>query len=72
MTKRLGIIGYPIGHSISPIFQQVALDHMGIEATYEKWEVTPENVGAFVNDLRAPDSLGINITLPHKQAVIPF
>ena len=72
MTKRLGIIGYPIGHSISPIFQQVALDHLGIDATYEKWEVTPENVEDFVNGLRAPDSLGINITLPHKQAVVPF
>ena len=72
MTKRLGIIGYPIGHSISPIFQQAALDALGIDATYEKWEVTPEGVGDFVNGLRAPDSWGINITLPHKQAVIPF
>ena len=72
MTQRLGIIGYPIGHSISPIFQQAALDHLGIDSTYEKWEVTPEGVGDFVNGLRAPDSLGINITVPHKQAVIPF
>jgi len=72
MTKKLGIIGYPIGHSISPIFQQAALDALGIDATYEKWEVTPEGVGDFVNGLRAPDSWGINITLPHKQAVIPL
>lgn len=72
MTQRLGIIGYPIGHSISPIFQQAALDDLGIDATYEKWEVTPEGVGDFVNGLRAPGSLGINITVPHKQAVIPF
>jgi len=72
LTARLGIIGYPIGHSISPIFQQAGLDHLGIDATYEKWEVTPEDVGDFVNGLRAPGSLGINITVPHKQAVIPF
>ena len=72
MTQRLGIIGYPIGHSISPIFQQAALDHLGIDATYEKWEVTPEGVGDFVAGLRAPGALGINITVPHKQAVIPF
>jgi shikimate dehydrogenase len=72
MTQRLGIIGYPIGHSISPIFQQAGLDHLGIDATYEKWEVTPEGVGDFVNGLRAPGTLGINITVPHKQAVIPF
>ena len=72
MTKRLGIIGYPIGHSISPVFQQAALDSIGIDATYEKWEVLPENGGNFVDGLRNPDSIGINITLPHKQAVIPF
>ena len=48
------------------------MDHLGIDATYEKWEVTPEDVGDFVNGLRAPGSLGINITVPHKQAVIPF
>ena len=72
MTQRLGIIGYPIGHSISPLFQQAGLDHLGIDATYEKWEVTPEGVGDFVAGLRAPGTLGINITVPHKQAVIPF
>ena len=72
MTKRLGIIGYPVDHSISPIFQQAALDYIGIDAVYEKWEVTPEKVGDFVNQLRAPDSLGINVTLPYKRAVIPF
>jgi len=72
MTQRLGIIGYPISHSISPVFQQAALDHLGIDATYEKWEVTPDEVGDFVAGFRAPDAWGINITLPHKQAVIPF
>ena len=48
------------------------MDHLGIDATYEKWEVTPDEVGDFVAGLRAPDSWGINITLPHKQAAIPF
>ncbi|MDA1128295.1 MAG: shikimate dehydrogenase [Chloroflexi bacterium] len=72
MTQRLGIIGYPIGHSISPIFQQAGLDHLGIDATYEKWEVTPDKVGEFVASLRSPGTLGINITVPHKRAVIPF
>ena len=72
MTHRLGIIGYPIEHSISPVFQQAALDHLGIDATYEKWEVTSEEVEDFVTRLRAPDAWGINITLPHKQAVVPL
>ncbi|MCH7712456.1 MAG: shikimate dehydrogenase [Chloroflexi bacterium] len=72
MTSRLGIIGHPIGHSISPVFQQAALDHLGIDATYQAWEVAPVDVGGFVGGLREPGTLGINVTLPHKEAVMPF
>ena len=72
MTLRLGIIGFPIGHSISPIVQQAALDHLGIDAQYRPWEVAPGEVGEFIQGLRQPDQLGINVTAPHKEAVIPF
>jgi len=72
MTTRLGIIGFPIGHSISPLFQQAALDHYGMDATYRAWEVKPDAVAAFVEGLRSPDVLGINVTVPHKEAVIPY
>ena len=72
MSIELGIIGYPIGHSISPVFQQAALDHCGIAASYRAWEVQPGDVGSFVNALRRPGMLGINVTVPHKEAVIPF
>ena len=71
MNSRLGIIGYPIDHSISPLFQQAALDHAGIDASYRAWEVKPEEVGEFVAGLREPSVLGINVTVPHKEAVIP-
>ena len=72
MPYRLGIIGHPIGHSISPVFQQAALDHLAIDGVYEKWDVLPDGVGAFLDGLRAPDVWGINVTVPHKEAVIPF
>jgi len=71
LTKRLGIIGFPIGHSISPRFQQAALDDLGIDASYQAWEVAPDQVAQFVEGLREPDVLGINVTVPHKEAVIP-
>ena len=72
MPQRLGIIGHPIGHSISPVFQQVALDAIGFDGVYEAWDVAPDGVGEFVAGLRAPGTLGINVTVPHKEAVIPF
>lgn len=72
MNTALGIIGFPIGHSISPAFQQAALDCCAIPARYRAYNVHPEDVAAFVAELRLPDILGINVTVPHKEAVIPF
>ncbi len=72
MPQRLGIIGHPIGHSISPLFQQAALDAIGFDGVYHPWDVAPDGVGEFVAGLRAPGTLGINVTVPHKEAVIPF
>ena len=81
IATALGIIGYPIGHSISPAFQQAALDHLGIAAAYRAYEVTPAAVGDFVRGLRSPtvsgvavkgiNVIGINVTVPHKEAVMP-
>lgn len=72
MSLRLGILGYPLGHTISPAIQQAALDHLGIEARYESWEVPPERLAEAVEGLRSPDFLGANVTVPHKEAVIPL
>ena len=72
MSKGIGIIGYPIRHSISPVFQQVALDACGIDARFEAWEVEPSALPNFIDGLRSPDTLGINVTVPHKEAVIPL
>lgn len=72
MPQRLGIIGHPIGHSISPVFQQAALDAIGFDGVYEPFDVNPDGVGGFVGGLRAAGTLGVNVTVPHKEAVIPF
>ena len=72
ISTALGIIGYPIGHSISPIFQQAALDNLDIGAQYRAYEVDPADVGSFVGSLRADSVRGINVTVPHKEAVMPF
>lgn len=72
ISTALGIIGYPIGHSISPSFQQAALDSLNIGADYRPYEVEPSDVGAFVGSLRSDGVTGINVTVPHKEAVMPF
>ena len=69
MTQQVGLFGYPLSHSISPAFQQAALDHCSIPARYQRWAVPPERLPAEVERLRADDRLGANVTIPHKEAV---
>ncbi len=72
MTSTVGIIGYPLRHSASPAFQQAAFDHLGIDAKYLAWETPPDAIAERMESLRGPGVLGANVTVPHKQAVVPF
>ena len=72
MTKRAGIIGFPVSHSVSPALQQAAFDHHGIEARYEYWETTPEALAERMASLRDPGVLGAQVTVPHKQEALAF
>jgi len=69
VTKRAGVIGHPLGHSISPAIFKAAFAAAGIDATYEAWDTEPEVLEGRVNALRGADYLGANVTIPHKQAV---
>jgi shikimate dehydrogenase len=70
--RRVGLIGYPVGHSRSPAMQQAAFDALGIPARYVLWETPPETLAERIASLRAPDVLGANVTIPHKTAVVPL
>ena len=67
MTRQtIALLGHPVAHSISPAFQQAALDALGVEARYEAWDTPPEDVPAAIERLRDPAVLGANVTVPHK------
>ncbi len=68
----VGLVGYPLGHSVSPAFQQAAFDRLGIQARYELWETPPERLASLTERLRRDESLGANVTIPHKQSIMPF
>jgi shikimate dehydrogenase len=73
MRKSVGLIGYPLGHSISPAFQKPAFAAHGMEVDYELWEVEASGLPDLLKDLAAsPAKLGANVTVPHKEAVIPL
>jgi shikimate dehydrogenase len=66
----IGVIGYPLKHSVSPDFQQAALDYCKLDMRYEAWEVKADDLPSAINRLRQPQNLGANITVPYKEAVI--
>ncbi len=72
MTKYVGIIGHPLKRSLSPVFQQAALDQLSLDVRYEAWPTPEERLTETVLGLRAPDRLGANVTIPHKEAVLPL
>ena len=71
-TSNFGIIGYPLGHTLSPVFQNAALQHHGIDELFEAWSTHPDDLAAKVESFRAEGFLASCVTLPHKQAVIPM
>lgn len=75
MTRsRLGIIGNPLGHSLSPVLHAAVIGKLGLAYTYEKWELAEAELPAFMEEARRPASgiLGFNVTIPYKEKVIPF
>lgn len=72
MTKRVVLIGQPVAHSLSAATQQAAFDALGIDATYELWERKPLELAAAIAELRGDDFLGANVTIPHKERVVPL
>jgi len=71
-VKYLGVIGYPLKRSLSPAFQQAAMDHLRLDVVYEAWPTPEDALQTRVTTLRSPAVLGANVTIPHKQAVMPM
>nr|MBO6294230.1 shikimate dehydrogenase [Schwartzia sp. (in: firmicutes)] len=69
-TKNLGVIGWPIAHSLSPAMQAAAIRSAGLDYAYIAMPVRPEALPAAVEGLRSLGFRGFNVTIPHKSAVM--
>lgn len=69
-----GLIGYPLGHSLSPLMHNAAFKALGVKATYELFPLQEEEIGDFFKDLKSKESpvFGLNVTVPYKEKVIPY
>lgn len=69
-TKNLGVIGWPIAHSLSPIIQNAAIEAADLDYAYMAFPVDPEDLPAAVSGLQACHFRGYNVTIPHKQNIM--
>ncbi len=71
MASRYAVLGSPIGHSLSPVLHRAAIAALGIDATYESFDVTEVAFPGFLGGLEE-DFGGLSLTMPLKQAARPF
>lgn len=68
MTRRAGIVGWPVAHSLSPVLHGYWLEKYGIDGAFERVPAEPGQFEAVIADLRAKGFSGVNVTVPHKEA----
>lgn len=71
-TRLLGVIGHPIAHSLSPQMHNASFAATGLDYAYVPLDVRPEALPAAVPGLGALGFLGFNVTMPHKEAILPL
>jgi shikimate dehydrogenase len=67
---RAAVIGHPVAHSRSPAMHTAAYRALGLDWRYTAVDVAPDRLAAFVAGLGASGFAGVNVTIPHKQAVV--
>jgi len=71
-TTLVGLLGWPTAHSLSPPMQNAGFAALGLDWAYVPLPTPPERLGDAVRGLVAAGFAGANVTIPHKEAVIPF
>src|SRR6476619_3180279 len=72
---KLGLIGFPLSHSLSPKIQNAAFQSCGLVGSYSLFPILPddnEGLEDLLSQVRSGEIHGLNVTIPHKQNVIPF
>jgi shikimate dehydrogenase len=71
-TKLLGVIGHPVEHSLSPVMHNAAIAKLGLDYIYLPFPIAPENLEVAIAGFAAVGVVGFSVTIPHKQAIMPF
>jgi len=66
----VGVLGWPLEVTLSPLMHNVAFRRLGLDWIYLRWPVAPASLGDAVRGLRALGADGANVTMPHKEAIV--
>lgn len=67
-----GIVGHPLGHSLSPVLHNWSYSYLDEDAFYLSWDIPPEKLEGFVTAVRSLPISGVSVTIPHKEKIIPL
>lgn len=69
-----GIVGHPVKHSLSPCMHNAAFEELGVPATYQLFDIPPDELNSFFEDLKKEGSpiFGLNVTVPYKEEVLAY
>jgi shikimate dehydrogenase len=70
--KLYGLVGFPVKHSLSPCMHNAAFAALKIKAKYKLFELGAEQIEDFLNNLKKNNICGFNVTIPHKEKVLPY
>lgn len=71
-TKLVGLLGYPLGHSMSPVMHNAAFENLSLDKIYIPIEVSPENLETVVRGMAKMNFEGFNVTIPHKIEIMKY
>lgn len=71
-SRIYGLLGDPVAHSLSPLMHNRAFLDYNIDAVYVPFHVSPRELSTAVAGLQALNVAGVNVTIPHKEAILPF
>lgn len=68
----LGVVGYPIGHSLSPLMHGFLLETMQLNGRFESFEIPPQQFEQKISALKAEGVRGFSVTIPFKEQIVPL
>jgi shikimate dehydrogenase len=71
-SRVMGVFGWPVEHSLSPAMHNAAFAALRLPCVYVPFPVRPEEIGTAIRSLPALGIVGVNLTIPHKENVLPF